>query len=96
MNEGPWQAIRERGHLAITFLRHGETLWNREKRFLGTTDLGLSEVGLEQARKVAPVYAEQFDAVYSSPLRRAYETAEAVGENPTLRDSFSGLPHGAL
>jgi broad specificity phosphatase PhoE len=96
VNEAPWKRIRERGHLAITFLRHGETVWNREKRFLGTTDLGLSEIGLNQAKEVAAAYAGKFDAVYSSPLRRAFETAEAVGESPTKIDAFAELYQGAL
>ena len=63
------------------FLRHGETAWNAEGRFCGSTDVPLSEVGRRQAqllaRRLQPILVEGF---YSSPLGRALETARLIGK----------------
>jgi len=60
-------------------IRHGETLWNREKRFQGSADIPLSDKGRAQARRVASMLEDKpLDAIYSSPLRRALDTANAV------------------
>ena len=67
--------------VATTFVlvRHGETDWNRERRFQGHADVSLNGAGRGQARKLADALAdESFTAAYSSPLRRALETAEIV------------------
>jgi broad specificity phosphatase PhoE len=69
----------------IILARHGETDWNRERRWLGLTDLSLNERGREQARALAErVEAVPFSAVYASDLRRAYETALVVAERKGL------------
>jgi len=63
----------------LTVVRHAETEWNRERRYQGATDTPLSETGRAQAEAAARVLAaEALDAVWSSPLRRARETAEAI------------------
>lgn len=63
----------------ITFLRHGETLWNREGRMQGAADVALSERGRAQARVVADAWSQVcFDQIWSSPLQRALDTARAV------------------
>jgi broad specificity phosphatase PhoE len=63
----------------ILLARHGETDWNRESRFQGHADPPLNERGREQAAELAEALAdEQLADVYSSPLRRAFETAELV------------------
>lgn len=60
-------------------VRHGETDWNRESRFQGRSDPPLNAAGRRQARELAlRLGNEALDAVYASPLRRAYETAEIV------------------
>jgi probable phosphoglycerate mutase len=65
----------------ILLARHGETEWNRERRWQGLRDLSLNERGRDQAnalaQKLEPV---PLSAVYASDLRRAYETALVVAE----------------
>ena len=65
--------------LRLLLLRHGETAWNRERRYQGWTDTPLSPEGLLQAEAAARELKEHtFAAVYSSPLRRALDTAAAI------------------
>ena len=64
--------------MLIYILRHGTTEWNNEHKIQGRTDIMLDDMGREMARQTGVRLAEQgvkFDAVYSSPLKRAYETA---------------------
>ena len=64
----------------LLLARHGETEWNRDERFQGHADPPLNETGRAQAQAFAEQLAEEpIDAVYSSDLRRASETAEIVG-----------------
>ena len=68
----------------IYFLRHGQTDNNREGRMQGRVDIPLNETGRAQARCAAQrLKSISFDAVYSSPLRRAVETAQIVTGLPT-------------
>ena len=61
----------------LVLLRHGESLWNRENRFTGWTDVDLSEQGREEARRAGRLLREEgyaFDVAYTSVLKRAIKT----------------------
>lgn len=70
-------------------IRHGETEWNANRRLQGWLDIPLSEIGLQQAQQLAEylktVTAPRFDAVHTSDLSRAAETAR-------LATAHLGLP----
>ena len=63
----------------LFLVRHGETEWNRERRIQGRTDIPLNETGRAQARATGALLARRrWDAVLSSPLSRARETASLI------------------
>lgn len=70
----------------ILFIRHGETDWNRIKRIQGHIDIPLAESGLEQAQRLARRIAREveqgarLDAIYSSDLQRAQQTARPIAD----------------
>ncbi|YCH06984.1 histidine phosphatase family protein [Arthrobacter sp. alpha11c] len=65
----------------FALVRHGQTDWNAERRLQGATDIPLNDVGREQAREaVATLTNYQWDAIVSSPLSRAAETADLIAE----------------
>ena len=65
----------------IVLVRHGETDWNRDNRFQGHADPPLNDVGRTQARALAgELSSRPFAAGYTSPLRRAAETAAILGD----------------
>jgi len=62
-------------------VRHGETAWNRELVFRGQTDVPLNERGRLQAEAVADALEDcGIDAIYSSPLSRAVDTAKPLAD----------------
>jgi broad specificity phosphatase PhoE len=85
----------------LLLARHGETDWNRDGRWQGHSDTPLNEEGRRQARELAE-QLDGVDAVYSSDLARARETAEIVAErlgldvhpDPRLRERGFGAWEG--
>jgi broad specificity phosphatase PhoE len=70
----------------IILARHGETEWNVEEVFRGRIDIELNETGIKQAELLAEHLAElKIEAVYSSPLKRALKTAEAIARRHKLK-----------
>ncbi len=66
--------------MKIYVTRHGQTDYNKKKLMQGRSDIPLNEVGLQQARDRRKSLGDmKFDAVYSSPLIRAVQTAEIIG-----------------
>jgi broad specificity phosphatase PhoE len=87
----------------LLLVRHGETDWNAERRWQGHADVPLNERGREQAERLAAEVAIlKVDAVYSSDLSRARETAGIVGArldaevllDPDLREIDVGSREG--
>jgi broad specificity phosphatase PhoE len=73
--------------MQIYFIRHGESTANKEKLYQGWTDVHLSIKGVEQAEKLNEYFLKtniKFNNIYSSPLRRAVETAQ-----PLLSSAFT-------
>ena len=63
--------------MSLVLLRHGESIWNRENRFTGWTDVDLSEKGIREAREAGRTLAAagySFDIAYTSLLKRAVRT----------------------
>lgn len=76
--------------MMLYIVRHGETVWNRLRRVQGHTDIPLNDYGRHLARETAEGMKDiQIDLAYTSPLRRAEETAEIIlgsREIPLFRD----------
>lgn len=87
--------------MRLLLLRHGATDWNLQGRCQGATDLELNETGIQQAKKIAAFLSEEsIDAVYSSDLKRAIQTARLVSQPHSLEvvieASLRELDHGVL
>lgn len=68
------------------FIRHGQTDWNLEKRFLGQTDMPLNATGIKQAEDAGPrLKAAGLQVIVTSDLVRARQTAEAIAETLELQ-----------
>jgi uncharacterized phosphatase len=64
----------------LYLVRHGETDWNRARRIQGSTDIPLNETGRAQAARAGALLARRsWDGIASSPLSRAFETAQIIG-----------------
>lgn len=73
----------------IVLWRHGQTTWNVERRFQGSTDIPLDDTGREQAVRAARLLAAlDPTALIASPLQRAADTARALGDAAGLPVTF--------
>ena len=71
--------------LEIILARHGDTDWNASEIFRGRADVELNETGLRQAELLGEYLGnEKIDIIYSSPLKRAVKTAEAIARHQAL------------
>jgi 2,3-bisphosphoglycerate-dependent phosphoglycerate mutase len=71
----------------LVLIRHGESTWNRDNRFTGWVDIGLSESGVQEALQAGRALAEKeygFDVAYTSLLKRAIKTPWIVLEEMDL------------
>lgn len=74
----------------VILVRHGQTEWNRVERFRGRSDIELNETGRRQAQALARrLRGWDIDAIFSSPLKRALQTAQPIAR-------ACGLEIGAL
>ena len=70
--------------MTLAFIRHGQTNWNRDLKLQGSTDIPLNDTGRGQAADAVAVLSatqlngKKWDAIVSSPLSRARETAEII------------------
>ncbi len=65
----------------LVLVRHGESVWNKENRFTGWTDVDLSEKGVEEAKEAGKLLLEKgykFDIAYTSVLKRANHTLDLI------------------
>jgi 2,3-bisphosphoglycerate-dependent phosphoglycerate mutase len=71
----------------VVLVRHGQSTWNLENRFTGWTDVGLTDLGREEAHEAGKLLREGgyvFDVAYTSVLRRAIQTLWTILEEMNL------------
>lgn len=78
---------------SIYLVRHGQTAWNREEIFRGRADVPLNETGVREAELAAQYFKGlPIDRIYSSPLARAFQTAERIARICSLEvEPLEGL-----
>ena len=85
---------------SLLLIRHGQTAWNAERRFLGRSDIPLDAMGHAQAAHLAQVLAPtRLDAIWSSPLQRAHATALPLAEGRgavRLHEDLTEMDQGEL
>ena len=87
--------------MEIYFVRHGQTIWNVEKRFQGLSDSPLTELGITQAKLLGEKLKDiKFDKFYSTSLKRAYDTANYIKGNRKQKveifDDFAEISMGDM
>ncbi len=66
----------------LIIVRHGESVWNKENRFTGWIDIGLSEKGIKEAKKAGKVLKNhKFESIYVSHMIRAIHTLQLILES---------------
>jgi 2,3-bisphosphoglycerate-dependent phosphoglycerate mutase len=71
----------------LVLVRHGQSTWNLENRFTGWTDVGLTDLGMAEAKSGGELLKEggyEFDIAYTSVLKRAIKTLNIVQEEMGL------------
>lgn len=72
----------------IYIVRHGQTDWNLEERYQGRIDIELNETGIAQAKEISEKLKNvKFDRIFSSPLKRAYKTAQIIRNDEIILDN---------
>lgn len=69
--------------IKLILVRHGESIWNKENKFTGWTDVPLSPIGIKEARDAGAILKEKgytFDVAYTSLLKRADDTLKYILE----------------
>ena len=73
---------KKKGNMTkLVLVRHGESVWNKENRFTGWTDVDLSEKGIDEAKEAGKLLLEKgykFDIAYTSVLKRANHTLDLI------------------
>lgn len=82
----------------VFLVRHGETEWNRLGKFQGCIDTDLSKEGIIQAHSLSKRFGDNFDYIYTSPLKRAIETAKIIssakGITPQIKNGIREINFG--
>ena len=71
----------------LILIRHGQSVWNKENRFTGITDVELSEKGIEEAKNSSILISDlgiDIDIAYTSNLKRAINTCEIILSNKNI------------
>lgn len=98
-----WEELTPPGRVLLVVVRHGQTAWNAERRFLGRSDIPLDERGMQQVERVSRFLEPiPFTTAFSSPLSRATQTASAILQgrplqlalDPRLAELDQGLLEG--
>jgi len=75
----------------IILVRHGETEWNAGKIYRGRVDINLNKLGIKQAGLLGEYLSNtKLDAIYSSPLRRALDTANIIAQHQRIGAHVTG------
>lgn len=84
-------------HAELWLVRHGETEWALAGKHTGRTDIPLTAAGEQRAMRLGSVLSTTgFASVYSSPLRRALDTARLAGFTPEIRDDLREWDYGVF
>ncbi len=72
--------------IKLILIRHPETDWNKQKRYMGSADIPLNNKGKKQARIISGYFKNKnISVIYSSKLKRALETAELIAKPHNLK-----------
>ena len=94
-----WKSIAQRGRIPLLVVRHGQTAWNAEHRFLGRSDIALDATGRAQVEALGRFLSKTpLASAHSSPLQRASATANAIvtaaAATITTTTTTNRLDHG--